>query len=90
MTPEQREARRSSLGASEIAAIQVGDLVEVVSMKGGDTVLPDVGKGGVVSYVYDYGAVRLKKHPQYNLPLARMASIVDCRKVAAHARPVTP
>lgn len=70
--------------------IKVGDLVEVVTCKGDNTTPESIGCGGVVAHVQHHGIVSFSKSDAYRLPSLGLASFCDCRKVAVHARPVTP
>ena len=69
--------------------IKVGDLVELVSSVGNHTFSSDIGKGGIVEEISNDIAL-LVEHKTHKLPACGYASLSDCRKVAAHARPVTP
>jgi hypothetical protein len=63
--------------------IRVGDVVEVVSCRGGNTVPDDIGCGGCVDSIRGTTYVRLSRIEGMRLPDENIASLVDVRKVSS-------
>lgn len=62
--------------------IRVGDVVEVVSYDGPNTIKADIGRGGRVSHLA-HGVVYLNSIDGMRLPVDNVASLADVRKVTS-------
>lgn len=87
---EAMAARRGGAGGGETATaatrqddeIRVGDVVEVVSCNGSQTIAADIGRGGRVSHIA-HGVVYVASVDGMRLPIDNTASLADVRKVSS-------
>ena len=68
--------------------IRVGDVVEVVSYDGFNTIKADIGRGGRVSHLA-HGVVYLNSIDGMRLPVDNVASLADVRKVTSLSPSIT-
>ena len=68
--------------------IHVGDVVEVVSCNGNQTIAADIGRGGRVSHIA-HGVVYVASVDGMRLPIDNTASLADVRKVSPSSPPIT-
>ena len=68
--------------------IRVGDVVEVVSYDGFNTIKADIGRGGRVSHLA-HGVVYLNSIDGMRLPVDNVASLADVRKVTPSSPSIT-
>ena len=97
--PEVAQARRDAAALAAARAmptattrqddeIRVGDVVEVVSDDGFNTIKADIGRGGRVSHLAR-GVVYLNSIDGMRLPVDNVASLADVRKVTPSSPSIT-
>nr|MCH9835337.1 hypothetical protein [bacterium] len=97
--PEVAQARRDAAALAAARAmptattrqgdeIRVGDVVEVVSYDGPNTIKADIGRGGRVSHLV-HGVVYLNSIDGMRLPVDNVASLADVRKVTSSSPSIT-